>query len=196
MMSSKQIAALAMFAIGACGQTQDAPSEVMRSYTEEQPRLLRGRVGTRRLTGPITGAVINYVVYLPEGYETGSQRFPTIYHLHGGLQGSWDNERPIITLETNRIAAALEEAVESELTDAAIIVAPHDPFGLSMWSDSKDGAQPAETMFIQELIPHIDTEYRTPAVRSGRVVQGFSMGGFGAATSAVKYPELFSISIN
>src|SRR5437764_12026003 len=49
----------------------------------------------------------------------------------------------------------------------------------------------AETPSSRELIPHIDATYRTVARREGRCVQGFSMGGKGAVSLAMKFPELF-----
>ena len=67
------------------------------------------------------------------------------------------------------------------------------PNGLasSMWCDSKDGAVPMETIVIQELLPHIDTTFRTLAKREGRILEGFSMGGYGAARLGFKHPQLF-----
>lgn len=47
-------------------------------------------------------------------------------------------------------------------------------------------------MDIEELIPHIDSTYRTIASREGRTLTGFSMGGGIAASLAFKYPDLFS----
>jgi endo-1,4-beta-xylanase len=46
-------------------------------------------------------------------------------------------------------------------------------------------------MIIKELIPYIDSHYRTIPKREARVIEGFSMGGFGALKFAFKYPELF-----
>ena len=46
-------------------------------------------------------------------------------------------------------------------------------------------------MIVKELIPHVDQTYRTVARREGRVIQGFSMGGYGAAHLGFKYPEVF-----
>ena len=46
-----------------------------------------------------------------------------------------------------------------------------------------------ETTVIKELIPYIDKTYRTIASRTGRAIQGMSMGGFGAMRLALKYPE-------
>ncbi len=47
-------------------------------------------------------------------------------------------------------------------------------------------------MDIEELIPHINSTYRTIPSREGRTITGFSMGGGVAASMAFKYPDLFS----
>jgi enterochelin esterase-like enzyme len=60
-----------------------------------------------------------------------------------------------------------------------------------MWCDSKDGTVPMETIVIKELLPHIDATCRTIATREGRIIEGFSMGGYGAARLGFKYPQLF-----
>ncbi|MEI7902638.1 MAG: alpha/beta hydrolase-fold protein, partial [bacterium] len=41
-------------------------------------------------------------------------------------------------------------------------------------------------------ILHIDTTFRTLAKREARLIEGFSMGGYGAARLGLKYPALFS----
>jgi enterochelin esterase-like enzyme len=46
-------------------------------------------------------------------------------------------------------------------------------------------------VIVRDLIPHIDNSYRTIADRSARAVEGFSMGGFGAAHLGFKYPDVF-----
>jgi poly(3-hydroxybutyrate) depolymerase len=61
-----------------------------------------------------------------------------------------------------------------------------------MYVDWKDGSAPIETIIIKELIPHIDTTYRTIASREGRLLDGYSMGGYGSARLGFKYTELFS----
>jgi endo-1,4-beta-xylanase len=59
------------------------------------------------------------------------------------------------------------------------------------YRDSADGKQPVESVTIKELIPHIDATYRTIAKRESRLVEGFSMGGSGAAKWGFKFPALF-----
>jgi endo-1,4-beta-xylanase len=63
----------------------------------------------------------------------------------------------------------------------------------SRWIDSPDGRRPVESVIIRDLIPHIDSAYRTIATRGARAVEGFSMGGFGAAHLGFKYPEIFGV---
>ncbi|MFM8433943.1 MAG: alpha/beta hydrolase-fold protein, partial [Planctomycetia bacterium] len=65
-----------------------------------------------------------------------------------------------------------------------------------MYVDWKDGSAPVETVIVKELVPHIDATCRTIATREGRLLDGYSMGGYGAARLGFKYPELFrAISI-
>jgi enterochelin esterase-like enzyme len=48
-----------------------------------------------------------------------------------------------------------------------------------------------ESIIINEVIPHIDGQYRTDATRENRMLSGFSMGGNMAFYYSVKHPELF-----
>jgi enterochelin esterase-like enzyme len=43
----------------------------------------------------------------------------------------------------------------------------------------------------RELIPHVDSHYRTQPAPFGRAIEGMSMGGNGALKLALKYPEMF-----
>jgi enterochelin esterase-like enzyme len=60
-----------------------------------------------------------------------------------------------------------------------------------LWTNSKDGRAPIETVFIEELIPNVDKTMRTIPRREGRVLEGFSMGGYGAARIGFRHPEMF-----
>jgi S-formylglutathione hydrolase FrmB len=50
---------------------------------------------------------------------------------------------------------------------------------------------PVETVLARELVDHLDATYRTVASREGRILDGFSMGGYGAARFGFKFPERF-----
>jgi S-formylglutathione hydrolase FrmB len=74
-----------------------------------------------------------------------------------------------------------------------IIVFPNGLRGATMYCDSKDGVYPVESVIVNDLVPHIDASYRTVASRAGRALDGFSMGGYGAAHLGFKYPEVFGV---
>jgi enterochelin esterase-like enzyme len=125
---------------------------------------------------------VSFHIFFPDEYNLGtSERFPAIYWLHGS-GGGREGIEPLV----NHFSAAMKNGT----MPLAIIVFPHGlPYG--MWCDSKDGKQPVESMVINDLIPYIDQNFRTIGSRKGRIVEGFSMGGYGAARFGFKYPELF-----
>ena len=61
----------------------------------------------------------------------------------------------------------------------------------SWYIDSEDGRYPVETVIVKDLITHVDATRRTIAKKDGRMVAGFSMGGYGAMRLGLKYPEVF-----
>lgn len=171
------------------------PLGSLRSYYLTGDREVAGTTGWHSIDDPGSGGSLEYRLYLPPGYESGDRRYPVIYHLHGANPLSPGSTLEFIRKDVNWTAHALERAVADGLVPPALIVAPFDGTGLSMWSDSIDGTVLAESRLIDVLIPHVDATYRTLADRNHRAVQGFSMGGFGAAKAALKYPELFSSAI-
>ena len=125
---------------------------------------------------------VGYCIYLPPNYEQiASQRFPVIYYLHGGGGDE---------LKVLPEALHLHQQILDEVLPPFIMVMPNGGKG-SYFADSVDGKVMSETTIIQELIPHVDTTFRTIAERRGRCIQGFSMGALGATKLACKYPELF-----
>jgi len=105
-----------------------------------------------------------------------------LYWLHGTGGG---------VLGISPLAERFNAAMRAGTIPPLLIVFPNGlPAG--MWCDSKDGQTPVETLVIKELLPHIDTTYRTIAGREGRIIEGFSMGGYGAARLGFKYHDKFS----
>lgn len=127
---------------------------------------------------------VSCYVFKPDSYDTSKeQRFPVLYWLHGSGGSSSGSAA--------QVAQRYGEAMRTGKIPPMILVFPNGlPMG--MWCDWKDGSVKLETMFIDELMPHIDRDYRTLAKREGRIIEGFSMGGYGAARLGFKYPELFA----
>lgn len=72
----------------------------------------------------------------------------------------------------------------------AIVVFPNG-LDRGMWCDSRDGQSRPESMLVRDLVPQIDSRYRTIPTREFRAVEGFSVGGYGAARMAFKYGSVF-----
>lgn len=123
---------------------------------------------------------VSYLIYLPPEYEkTKDKRFPVLYWLHG--RGGSQQGVPAFTQRLTR-------AIGAGKVPPLLVVFVN---GLITSGYEDRPGQPVETVSIKELIPHIDKTYRTIAAPAGRLVEGFSMGGGGAAKWGFKYPELF-----
>lgn len=154
---------------------QKAPAWVL-------PEIDAPRVQRVLFESKAAGREVSCHVFTPEVYEKAKeQRFPVLYWLHGsggGLPG------------VAPLSAWFDAAIREGKIQPMLVVFPNGLVS-SMWCDSKDGAVPMETMVIKELIPHIDATFRTLATRNGRIIEGFSMGGYGAARLGFKHPQLF-----
>lgn len=125
---------------------------------------------------------VSYHVYAPTEYDEPDTRLPVLYWLHGTL-GGVAGIRPL--------SAHFDAEIRAGRMPPLLVVFVN---GLPrrLWADSKDGAAPAETVFITELIPEVDRSFRTVATREGRILEGFSMGGYGAARLGFSHPDVFA----
>jgi endo-1,4-beta-xylanase len=130
----------------------------------------------------VLGTNVSYLVWLPPGYEQSANRYPVIYWLHG-MGG---NQRAGAMMFVPRVEAAIQQGI----LPPAIVVLVNGMVN-SFYCDSADGRRPVESVIVKDLIPHVDRTYRTVANREGRIIEGYSMGGYGAGHLGFKYPELF-----
>jgi len=129
------------------------------------------------------GRELKYAVQLPPSYDRDPQRkYPVLYFLHGMFGNEGEFER-------RGIAATVSKLREDGKIGEFIIVAPAGEN--SFYLNSKNGVR-YEDAIVNDLIPHIEKTYRTVGTRSGRAIQGISMGGWGALLLAFRHPEMFS----
>ena len=128
------------------------------------------------------GAKVSFHVYAPSAYTADpARRFPVVYWLHGSGGGV-----PGIS----RLSALADEAISAGKAPPFLMVFVNG-LEMGMYIDWANGRAPLETVIIHELRPHIDANWRTIATREGRLLDGFSMGGYGAGRFGFRYPELF-----
>jgi enterochelin esterase-like enzyme len=123
----------------------------------------------------------SYAVYLPDGYDSSQLRYPVLYLLHGngGSLYSWAND--------GRIQITLDTLIDKGEIPPAIVVMPDA--GTSWFVDRREKM---ESAFMRDLIPEVERRFRAIEARSGRLVAGLSMGGYGSMRFALKYPEMFA----
>ena len=121
-------------------------------------------------------------VVKPEGYDQNKKSYPTVYLLHGGSGSFSDWHKK--TTEPNLLPNLANQF-------GVIIVTPGvGPASYYYDSPLLDSVK-YETYFIKELIPFIDSNYRTINDRKSRAITGLSMGGHGSLMLSAKHPELF-----
>jgi enterochelin esterase-like enzyme len=130
------------------------------------------------------GKEVEYCIYLPSDYETSSRRYPVLYLLHGYS----DDETGWTQFGEAHLIA--DRTIASGEAPPMIIVMPDA--GVSWYVNSADGKVMYEDFFIKELIPFVDSTYRTRSAKEFRAVAGLSMGGHGSLIMAMKHPELFA----
>jgi poly(3-hydroxybutyrate) depolymerase len=163
---------------------QEAPfswvSPLAKSETAKKS--LPAMVKHATFQSPSMGIAVGYYIYLPPGYETAKERYPVVYHLHGGRPGGEG--------KSVRLADYVDRARAAGKIKPTIYVFPNG--GPVSWYDMpelKHGL--GETVFVRELLPHIDANYRTWGTREGRALEGYSQGGRGTTRIMFKHPELF-----
>jgi enterochelin esterase-like enzyme len=175
-----------LFAIGAGVPPAHGQGPAQRAAPQPVEWVTRAveapRVSFRTFQSKAAGATVSYHLYTPAAYEREpGRRFPVVYWLHGsggGLAG------------IPALARLFDQAIEAGRTPPCLVVLVNGlPMG--MYVDWSNGAAPVETVIVEELVPHIDATLRTIASRDGRLLDGFSMGGYGAARLGFKHPERF-----
>jgi enterochelin esterase family protein len=113
-------------------------------------------------------------VYTPPGYETGTDKYPVFYLLHGAgdCDDSWTS--------VGRAADILDNLIAAKRAKPMIVVMPAGHDGKFAFGRPMGGAAPAarfEDDFEKDLRPHIEKTYRVKTDRADRAIAGLSMGG-------------------
>ena len=138
------------------------------------------RVVEDSLTSRSLGRSVRYAVLLPEGYSSSNEQYAVLYLLHGFNQDhtAWYQSTDLV----------------HELRPLPLIIVSFDA-GNSWYVNSATVPQDRfDDLFIRDVIPFIDSRYRTKADRSHRFIGGMSMGAYGTLRYALKFPSLFSVA--
>jgi S-formylglutathione hydrolase FrmB len=161
--------------------------------------IVKHEIESAHLAGNLLGdpSTRDLYVYVPAGYENSDRRYAVAYLLHGwGL-------RPIDMIEPgdDELGTAgpmhpLEDILDlgfARRPGGELIVAVVDGYtrhGGGQYVDSPVNGN-FEQFAVDEVVPYVDTCFRTIADRDSRAVFGYSSGGFGAWHLGSRHPDVF-----
>lgn len=127
-------------------------------------------------------------VYTPPGYHKDkSKQYPVLYLQHGWGEDetAWSNQGHVNLIMDNMIA-------EGKIKPFLIVMT------YGMTNEIKYGGlasfkiEPFQTVLTEELIPYVDSNFRTLANQTNRAMAGLSMGGMETKSITLNKPEIFS----
>ena len=150
-----------------------------------------GHVQQVLFPSPSTGTQRRAFVYTPPGYDQNQRaRYPVLYLQHGWGEDetAWSNQGHANLIMDNLIAAGKVRPFLIVMTYGMTNdIRPGSPGGLASF-DTK----PFRTVLVDELIPYVDSHFRTLADAPHRAMAGLSMGGFETKLIAPKNLNTFS----
>jgi enterochelin esterase-like enzyme len=150
-----------------------------------------GKVSQILFPSPSTGTHRRAFVYTPPGYDLDpTKRYPVLYLQHGWGEDetAWFNQGHANLIMDNLIAEGKSLPFLIVTTYGMTnVIRPGQPGGLSAFK-----IEPFQTVLLDELMPYVDSHFRTLADRDHRAMAGLSMGGFETKLITARNPDVFS----
>ena len=148
-----------------------------------------GKIVADSLFSAVLSTSVKYNVYLPDGYEKSSRKYPVVYLLHG-LYGNYDDWRM-----RGHMRGVADELIASGEAVPMIIIMPNagdaDVHNVQNgYFNVQDWAY--EDFFFKEFMPAVEAKYHCIGDKGHRAVMGLSMGGGGSTVYAQRHPDKFS----
>jgi len=156
-----------------------------------------GTVSRRWYESPSISMTRRITIYTPPGYETGKQKYPVLYLLHGmgGDEEAWIN--------LGRTSQILDNLIAQGKAKPMIVVMPNGNVvqegapGESSLGFLKPSMQLPNTMdgryeeTFMDIINFVERNYNVITSKSGRAITGLSMGGYHSMHISRYYPDTF-----
>ncbi len=142
--------------------------------------LAQEQLRTVEFYSPAVDRTMKYNILLPAEYDSSDERYPVLYLLHGLTQNytAWGGQGvPVYTGLFNDLIVVMPDVGNSWYINYAESAGGQK----NNWEDH----------IVQDVVGHVDANYRTIARREGRAMTGLSMGGYGGLTMGLRNPEMF-----
>lgn len=158
------------------------------AHVPAEARTDRIKVHGAALEGNLEGNAVDrdVLVFLPPSYDASAdRRYPVVYFLHGYFANAQMYD------EMANFQEAVDEAAAAGNELILVVPDAHTKFKGAMYGASvTTGDFPR--FVAEDLVAHIDANYRTVATLGGRGLSGHSMGGYGTLKIAMTHPGIFS----
>ena len=167
------------FGLAGCGK--ESPPTPPDPEPKPFVRLLEEQL----VSSDILNRNMRYAVILPKEYEDTTRRFPVVYLLHGygETETGW--------YKGGQVQYYIDQ---NEATTVPMIYVMPQGFN-TYYVNKYNGNYPYMDFFVTELVPAIDSLFRTIPDAQSRAVMGYSMGGYGAMILPVKNLQVFKTSV-
>ena len=144
-----------------------------------------GEIRTHWYDSKSLDSVRRLTVYTPPGYDKSAARYPVVYLFHGANadENAW--------YRLGRANLILDNLIAAGRITPFIAVMPFG-YGVPPNQPQADNTAKFGKDLIGDVIPYIDSTYRTLANRSNRAIVGLSMGGGQALNIGLNNIDLFS----
>jgi enterochelin esterase-like enzyme len=134
-------------------------------------------------------------VYTPPGYDKATEKYPVFYLLHGagGDEDAWNNMgRASVTMD-NLIAARKAKPMLVVMTNGNANQKMGPGYGIVPGQVTRGTGNPGEVGVVgNDVVSHIEKNYRVIANKDSRAIAGLSMGGGHTLAATNAHPEVFS----
>ncbi|MCB0260840.1 MAG: T9SS type A sorting domain-containing protein [Calditrichaeota bacterium] len=160
-----------------------------------------GRIETHTFYSQTLEVTKNYIVYLPEGYDSSTARYPSVYFLRLHENEWFNNSLPgrngsslkhvLDTLITNGVIGKMIIVGPSTGSNNGLVSGAVNMLSPNLTTATGIGTGKFEDYLIHDLITHIDATYRTIPDPAHRGVDGFSLGGYSSTVISFRNPGIF-----
>ena len=146
-----------------------------------------GEIRTLWYDSKSLGTLRRLTIYVPPGYEGGEGRLPVVYLFHGANadENAW--------YRLGRVNLILDNLLAAGSARPFIVVMPFG-YGVPPGTPGERGRNTPQFSrdLLEDVIPLVQSRYRTQSDRDHRAIIGLSMGGGESLSIGLNHLELFS----
>lgn len=146
-----------------------------------------GELNIRKYFSSVTNSWRRFYIYTPPGYETGTEKYPVLYLLHGGGEDErgWASQGKTDLILDNLIADQKAKPMLIVMMDGNLGAGGLGGFG-------EQSLRMFENELKMAVMPFVEKNFRADASAQSRALAGLSMGGLQTLYAGIKNTNLFS----